>query len=216
VEKTLHTIFHQFRLATHRGDGHTEWFDGACFERVREFLASYGNQLGCSMPKPLLSVLRALPSAIRISREEARRRRREEWERAKAHSVEISTAVLAGCLGALSAALLSGALKGRGHWTNRYGGRVEFINFVPAPETGAWRDRVRSDDARVRPWLSVCFEELHGEEVGHCRHNYILCPTYIGKQDGSGWYEINRPHAKLRKVTPLFEDLATAECTRVA
>jgi hypothetical protein len=66
---------------------------------------------------------------------------------------------------------------------------------------------VRSDDPRVSPLLGVCFEEQHGETVGHCHHNYILCPTCVAKEDGSGWYAIDRPHAKLTKVTPLFAEL---------
>jgi hypothetical protein len=53
----------------------------------------------------------------------------------------------------------------------------------------------------------MSFEERQGEMVRHCFHNYMLCPTQISRQDGSGWYIINRPDSSLLKLMPLFDEL---------
>jgi hypothetical protein len=135
IEQLLHSMFHQFRLETHCGDGRTEWFDGGCFERVRDFIATHCSLLRCSAPKPVPDIPQLLSAGTRVTREEARRRRQEEWEAAKARSIEVGSAVLGNCLALLRAAVLRGALKGRGHWKNRYGRREEFIVFVPAQES---------------------------------------------------------------------------------
>jgi len=207
LEQMLHSMFHQYRLPTHQGDGCTEWFDGACFEKVRDFIVAHCSLLGCSAPKPVPITSQSLSPAPRSSREEARRRRREEWERAKAASAEISNAVIRNCLGLLRSAVSRGALKGRGHWKNQFGTREEFIVFAPAPESLAWQECLSSMDPHVRPWVSVCYETRAGESVGHCYSNYTLCPTSVYKSDGSGWHVINRPEPKLNNVTPMFEEL---------
>ena len=143
----------------------------------------------------------------RISRAEARIRRQREWEREKAQSIELSNAVLGTYLGLLRSATLNGALQGRGHWTNRYGTREDFVVFVPAPDTLAWRKCLKSNDPHVRPFLSVCYEKRNGDFVGQCYHNYILSPTQISRVDGSGWYVISRPDSQLMKVATIFEEL---------
>lgn len=143
----------------------------------------------------------------RVSREDARRRRHEEWERAKAQSVANSNAVLSACLGLLRSAVSNGALKGRGDWTNRYGTREEFLLFVAAPDSLAWQQCLQSEDRRVRPWFHLSFEERRADMVAHCNHNYLLCSTQIAQHDGSGWYVIHRPDPRLTQVTPLFGEL---------
>jgi T5orf172 domain-containing protein len=205
IEQVLHTVFHQFRLNTHEGDGRTEWFDGACFEDVLGFLLAHGRRLGCSEPKPIPIPVR--PVSNHTSRAEARYQRRVKWEREKARSIQVANTVLSNCLYLLQTAMSSGALRGCGHWTNRYGAREKFVVFDAAPESQAWAECLESVDPCVRPFIHVCYDERDGQVVGQCRHNYILCSKQLARVDGSGWYVLERPNRKLMTVTPLFREL---------
>jgi T5orf172 domain-containing protein len=208
LEQILHAMFHRYRLATHQGDGATEWFDGTCFEKVRDFIAVHCSLLGCSAPEPIPVRPQLLSPAPRVSREEAYRRRLEEWERAKAASLATCNAVIGSCLGLLRAAGARGALKGRGIWRNRYGMREEFIVFDAAPESVAWLECTRSSDPEVRSWVSFCYDAQDGDRVGRCYYNYTLCTVAVCEEDGRGWYVINRPDSKLNAATPLFAELS--------
>jgi T5orf172 domain-containing protein len=208
LEQILHSMFHRYRLATHQGDGATEWFDGTCFEKVRDFIATHCSLLGCSAPEPVPVKPPLLSRGPRVSREEANRRRLEDWERAKAASVATCNAVMGNCLGLLRAAGASGALKGRGIWRNRYGMREEFIVFDAAPESVAWLECTRSSDPTVRSWVSVCYDQRDGDRVGRCYRNYTLCTAAVCEKDGRGWYVIDRPDSRLNAVSPLFSELS--------